>query len=96
MTDDFCVRRRGELLEAVVDDEIMALHVESGTCFGFNHTASRVWALLESPRNVSELSAVLEAEFDVPPEQCRRELLELLRELEKDGLIELESAGARQ
>ena len=96
MSDEFRVKRKGELLEALVEDEILGLHVESGTCFGFNHTASRIWGLLESPRKISELSAVLEAEFDVPREQCRRELVELLRELENDGLVEFESASARQ
>ena len=96
MIEDFHVRRRGELLEALVDDEILALHVESGTCFGFNPTASRVWALLESPRQMSEISAALEAEFDVAPEVCQRELLELLRELESDGLIGLERVSTRR
>ena len=94
MTDDPLVRRRAELLEAEVDGELVALHVDRGTCYGFNSTATKVWALIEQPKRLSQLQDELLAEFDVDPETCRRQLKELLAELEADELVEIEAAPA--
>lgn len=86
--------RKSGLIEAEVDGEMVALHVENGTCYGFNGTATRIWAMLGEPKRVSELRDALLAEYDVDPETCRTQLIELLRELERDGLVELQSAPA--
>jgi hypothetical protein len=37
------------VIEAEVDGELVALHVDKGTCYGFNGTATRIWALIETP-----------------------------------------------
>lgn len=89
---DLIVSRRAELIETEVDGELVALHVDKGTCYGFNGTATRIWALIEQPRRVSELREELTREFDVDPEVCERQLGELLKELEADGLVELAQA----
>jgi hypothetical protein len=91
---DFLVRRRLSLLEAELDDEIVGLQVERGICYGFNPTASRVWTLLEQPKRFSELRDHLLAEFDVPAAACEQQLLELLRDLEKDELVQMEPIAA--
>jgi Coenzyme PQQ synthesis protein D (PqqD) len=92
LTDDPLVRRRAELLEAEVDGELVALHVDRGTCYGFNSTATKVWALIEQPKRLSQLQDELLAEYDIDPETCRRQLNELLAELEADELVEIEAA----
>jgi hypothetical protein len=87
---DLLVRRRGRLIEAELDDELIGLEVEQGTCFGFNATATRIWSLIETPKRTSELRDALVAEYDVDPETCEREIGELLHALEADGLVALE------
>jgi hypothetical protein len=87
------VSRRAELIETEVDGELVALHVDNGTCYGFNGTATRIWGLIERPRRLSELRDELVREFDVDPELCERQLGELLKELEVDGLVELAPAA---
>lgn len=91
---DTVVTRRAGLLEAEVDGEIVGLHVEKGTCYGFNATATRVWGLIETPRTLGELRDTLLEEYDVAPEVCAAELSDLLKELEADGLVELRAGGA--
>ena len=93
MTQDLLVSRRAELIETEVDGELVALHIDNGTCYGFNGTATRIWSLIERPRRMSELRDELLREFDVDPELCERQLGELLRELEADGLVELAAAA---
>jgi hypothetical protein len=87
--EDMMVRRTGEMIETEIDGELVALHVDKGTCYGFNGTATRIWALIEQPRRLSELKAELLREFDVDPSTCEAELKDLLDELAADGLVEI-------
>ena len=91
VSDQLLVSRKEGLIEAEVDGEIVALHVELGTCFGFNQTATRVWRLLEGPRTIAELREALSNEFEVDPAECEAQLRDLLKDLEKEGLVEVSS-----
>jgi Coenzyme PQQ synthesis protein D (PqqD) len=90
VNQDVTVARRAALLESEVDGEIVALHVDNGTCYGFNGTASRIWAMLETPKRLSEIRDAMLAEFDVDAATCEAEVTALVRELEADGLVELQ------
>lgn len=92
MAGELLVERRGEMIETEVDGELVALHVENGTCYGFNGTATRIWALIEQPKRLSELTDTLMREFDVDAETCETQLKELLDELAADGLVEIRPA----
>ena len=92
MAGDLMVQRCGEMIEAEVDGELVALHVDKGTCYGFNGTATRIWGMIEQPKRLSELKEELLSEFDVDPETCETQLRELLDELAADGLIETRPA----
>lgn len=91
---DVRVSRRDGLLEAEVDGELIGLHIDNGTCYGFNLTATRVWALIEQPTTVGALCEQLTRDYDVPPDRCRSEVSALLKELETDGLVTLEPVAA--
>lgn len=91
--EEMVVARRAGLIEAEVDGELVALHVDNGTCYGFNQTATRIWAMIEEPKRLSEIRDALTGEFDVAPETCEAELLDLLKYLEGDGLVELRPAA---
>lgn len=90
MSDTHLVRRASELIEAEVDGELVALHVDSGTCYGFNGTATRIWALVEQPKSVGQIRDVLLEEYEVDADTCQAQLIELLGELESDRLIEID------
>jgi hypothetical protein len=83
------VVRIGAPVEAEVDGELVALDVESGTCYGLNSTATRIWRLLERPLTFGQLLDELTRAYDVPREQCGSEVTALLREMEADKLVEL-------
>jgi hypothetical protein len=88
--NDALVRRHGGLIEAEVDGELIGLEVEQGVCYGFNGTATRIWALIEEPRKISEIRDALLAEYDVDAATCERELQAVIAQLESDGLVALE------
>lgn len=88
------VSRKSGLIEAEVDGELVGLHVENGTCYGFNGTATRIWGLIEKPVDLPALRDALVAEFEVDPAVCEGEIVEVLRELEADGLVEFGPSSA--
>ena len=87
LADDTVVRRLDGLVEAEVDDEIVALHVDQGLCYGFNVTATSVWNALREPRSMAELKHALLAEFEVDPDTCGRELGEIIETMAAQGLV---------
>lgn len=83
-------RRLPGLVEAEVDGELVALHIENGTCYSFNRTAARIWALLDRPKSVAEICADLTGEFDIDADRCAEQVLLLLEDLKSDNLIALD------
>jgi hypothetical protein len=77
-----------------VNGETVILHFDSGNYFGLNDVGTLVWKMMEQPRSVRELRDAILSEYDVEPEQCERELLDLLKELRERELIEVRSLAA--
>jgi Coenzyme PQQ synthesis protein D (PqqD) len=48
-----------------------------------------VWGLLQQPKSICEIRDVIVDEYEVTPEQCERDLLDLLERMKTEGLIEL-------
>ena len=92
MSEDRIVSRRDGMIEAEVDGELLGLHVDKGFCYGFNPTATRIWALIETPQTVTQLCETLSEEFEVEPNDARPDVEALLDELEREGLVELKAA----
>ena len=86
LAGDAVVSRNESLLTAEVDGELMAMSIDRGACYGLNQVGSRIWELLAEPRTIDELCAHLLDEYEVEPDRCRRELLELVEELRSEGL----------
>ncbi|WP_166038198.1 PqqD family protein [Sphingosinicella sp. YJ22] len=89
---DWIVARRAALSEAELDGELLGLHVEQGTCYGFNGTATRVWKMIAQPTRLSALRDALLLQYDVDAETCERDLRGLLRTLEQDGLVSIDDS----
>ena len=87
ITSDTFVHRLDGLVEARVDSEILALHVEQGKCYAFNVTAAQIWSSLEEPRRVGEIRDELLANFDVDVETCEQQVVEIIDQLVRQGLV---------
>lgn len=73
-----------------LEGEAAILDLKSGTYFGLNPVGAIVWSIIAEPRRVTEICEVLLDRYDVAPEQCDREVVELLGELHAQGLIQVE------
>jgi hypothetical protein len=91
MSEVIAARRDG-LIEAEVDGELIGLHIDNGVCYGFNPSATRIWALLEQPKTLTALCETLAQEFEVEPEDARPDVLALLEHLAAERLVDLTPA----
>jgi hypothetical protein len=81
------VARNDGFIQAEIDNEIVALDIEKGACYGLNAVGSRIWTLLESPIHIGDICEKLLTEYDVEPATCERQVLDLLEELRTEGII---------
>ena len=79
--------RQEGFVEAEIDGEVVALSIERGLCYGLNHVGTRVWKLLQTPINVGGICATLLLEYDVDPEECEEQVIDLLQDLHAEGLV---------
>lgn len=85
------VRVADDQVSCELDGEAAILELKQGVYYGLNPVGATVWALISKPRTVAELKRAVLEQYDVTPEQCERDLLELLGELAERGLIRVET-----
>src|SRR5262245_2527148 len=81
------VVRNNGLIEAEVENEIVARNIEYNTCYGLNPMGSRIWRLLAGPIRINDICAKLLSEYKVESDACERQVLDLLEELRAEGLV---------
>ena len=84
------VSRNEEPVFAEVDGTVVMMSVDQGMYFALEGVGSRIWALLEQPRQVGEICDALTEEFDIDAESCRREVLPFLADLHGAQLIRIQ------
>jgi hypothetical protein len=84
------VVQHGDWLSAKTGEGLVMMSAEQGDYLGLSKVGARIWQLIETPRHVDEICAILLAEFDVTPETCRTDVEEFLGELVKHGAAALQ------
>lgn len=87
LTEDTRVEWAQTAISTEIDGELVALDVTKGVCYGLNRMGTRIWQLIETPRSAREIAEILLTEFEVPPEVCTEQTLNLLRELAAADLV---------
>jgi hypothetical protein len=80
-----------DVLSQEVAGETVLLDLTSEKYFGLDPVGTRIWQLLKEDRPLSEVIAVLLAEYDIGADQLQSDLFSLLEKLREKGLIQLES-----
>jgi len=80
-------------LSADLKGEAVILNCVNGVYYGLNEVGNVIWAFVQQPRKVAEITAKIENEYDVAPDVCERDVLALLGQLAEAGLIEVRDAA---
>ena len=83
-----------EQVSCPLGEESAILNLKNSMYYGMNPVGTRIWTLLKEPRSVEQLRDALLNEYDVDAALCERDLLDLLRKMKSEGLIEVRSAAA--
>lgn len=83
------VTASSDQVSSKLGDEVVILNLRNGVYYGLDPVGARIWELIQEPRSVQEVCAVLLEEYEVTLEQCASDVLALLRDLEAQGLIEV-------
>ena len=81
------VARDPDLIAAPVDGETVMMSIARGEYYGLNEVGTRIWALLELPLTLAELSQRLCAEYDITPAQCEADIAPFISELLSRGIL---------
>ena len=76
-------------VSADLSGEAAILNLKTSTYFGLNTIGASIWKLIQEPKTVGQIRDAITEEYDVEPDRCERDILELLQELSKNGLIEI-------
>jgi hypothetical protein len=76
-----------------VDGELVALDITQGVCYGLNRIGTRIWQLTETPRSAREVAEILVSEFDVAPDVCTDQTMDLFTDLLAAGLLTPRAPG---
>jgi hypothetical protein len=71
--------------------EVAILNMKNGIYYGLDPVGAHVWKLIQTSRPIRDIRDSILAEYDVDAQRCEHDLLNLLRDLRDQGLIEVQS-----
>lgn len=86
---DSKIARSEGMVEAEIDGETVMMSVEQGSYYGLDSIASRIWALIESPKSIREICEQLVLEYEVEMDQCQDDVMGFLHEMAERKVIQL-------
>mgnify|MGYP003947255543 CR=1 FL=1 len=87
LTPDSRVVVSDQQVFTTLGSEAVILGMRDGVYYGLDAVGARAWALLATPRRVSEVVDRIVEEFDVERERCTGDLLALLDDLLARDLV---------
>lgn len=70
-----------------LDDEVMAIDLETGAYFALDDTAADAWTLVTGGGTLDEMAATLATRYDVTAEATRADLERFVADLERERLL---------
>ncbi len=86
---DSMIARRATLVAAQIEEQAMVMDLESGAMFQLNRTGARIWDLLETPRTLADLVAILAQRFPDAGDTLRDDVAAFVAQMRDTGLLEI-------
>jgi hypothetical protein len=78
-----------------LDDEVLAINLETGAYFAMDDCAADCWTLLAAGATSDAAASVLSDRYDAGPSQIRSDVGRFVQELEVAGLVECVDTAAQ-
>lgn len=80
----------GDVLASEFGSEYVLLNLKNGTYYSLDNVGADVWKLVQTPLSVGAICDRLVCLFEVDPDTCRRDVVNLIKELADNGLVEID------
>jgi hypothetical protein len=77
---------------SVIGEDAFLLNTRTNKYYGLQQVGARLWQLLTEGKSLPEAHQALLGEYDVAAGQLELDLLELLEDMQKNGLVEIVEA----
>jgi Coenzyme PQQ synthesis protein D (PqqD) len=75
-----------------IDGETVLLRLQEKELLGLNDVGRRVWELADGTRSIDRIIEAVRAEYDVPADVAREDVLRFIQELVSISAVELRPA----
>ena len=69
--------------------ETAMLDMKEGIYYGLNEMGTIIWEYIQEPITLQEIVDKILVEYEVDEETCYRDLVELVEEMSKNGLVKI-------
>jgi hypothetical protein len=94
LNQDSTVSANADQLSSKLGDEVVILNLQSGVYYGLDPVGARVWELAQTNQTFSNICQAVVDEFEVEPQQCERDVSDLLREMQAQGLVQIAASNS--
>ncbi len=86
-----CPRRKGSILFRKVEEEFVVFEEDKGDTFFLNEPASFVFEKIDGRRSCAQIVEEASGSFEGDRRSIERDVLELIRDFEEKGIVEVAS-----
>lgn len=83
------VRRAEDMVCADLNDMTVMMSIENGNYYGLDDIATEIWSIIEEPIRVTDLIDKLVEQFETTAEECEKDVISFLTELQEQNLIKV-------
>lgn len=73
----------------IIDGEAVILNLDNGYYYSLNEAGTGIWESINSKKSLSEILNFLKKKYRLPEKQLKADLMELVKDLKKEELINL-------
>lgn len=78
---------RKKITWRILDGEAVILNLDNGYYYSLNEVGTRIWQAIDKGKSSREIIDYLQEEYQVEKRQLQNDLAEIIKDLEKEGLI---------
>lgn len=82
-----CFSPSADVVESVVGDETVILHLGNGTYYGLDRVGTRIWRLLKGQTAMVDICQALAIEYQVELSVIQEDARRFLADLEAQGIL---------
>ncbi len=71
----------------IIDNEAIILNLDNGYYYSLNKVGTKIWKAIDEQKSLGRILNFLKEKYRLPGRQLKNDLIELVRDLEKEKLI---------